>query len=439
VIASTRNRWGIVLAGIVVILGLLVGTVAGYWQHVNHVPPYSPTLPPMPEPNGWDHAVSAVRQLSSRQAARVPGPPPGDGRGQILGNPPPVPPRWPEGTPEELRKHLSSRRPVLEEVRAAFRLEWRARPNLRITDRYPWLGEFRECARCFAAESNLARSRGDDETAFDRGLDAMELGSKVVGGADTLTWLTGVGCHTQGLAQAEQLVATLPGHAIPGALNRVRHIRQTWPELSEMIETERVTRLAQAADGFRREQQQPLRERFDPSNYLHASLWELLSLALAPRRNILSEMDRYYQRQFIESRNPVRHRTSVPMPDHLWAKLLIADLNDPWRYERMKTDLALLEVALAVRIHYVYNGYHPRRLADIDRRWLPQTPLDLWDQPVQYQSKGERPVIYSLGADGEDNGGQAVNPDQSGHPYEPRTSTRGDVVFGKLSRRSRQR
>jgi hypothetical protein len=105
----------------------------------------------------------------------------------------------------------------------------------------------------------------------------------------------------------------------------------------------------------------------------------------------------------------------------------------------MKTDLALLEVALAVRMHYVYNGYHPRRLADIDRRWLPHPPVDLWDQPVQYRLNGERPVIYSLGMNGKDDGGQDVNPDQTTHQYESGTSIPGDVVFGRLSRRSKQR
>ena len=89
--------------------------------------------------------------------------------------------------------------------------------------------------------------------------------------------------------------------------------------------------------------------------------------------------------------------------------------------------LALLEVALAVRMHYLEHGRYPARLAEVSRRWLPEVPRDLWDQPIAYHLKNGRPVIYSLGPDGKDDGGQPAD------PIDLTPATRGDLVFGHLS------
>lgn len=63
----------------------------------------------------------------------------------------------------------------------------------------------------------------------------------------------------------------------------------------------------------------------------------------------------------------------------------------------------------------------------MDRAWLPGVPNDAWDQPVRYRLAQGRPVVYSIGPDGLDEKGLAVEP--SGLVG----GDAGDVVFGKLS------
>src|SRR5207245_1249906 len=99
------------------------------------------------------------------------------------------------------------------------------------------------------------------------------------------------------------------------------------------------------------------------------------------------------------------------------------------RWEREGTHLALLEVALAVRMYYLEHGRYPGRVSEISKKWLPAVPIDLWDQPIAYRLKDGQPIIYSLGPDGKDDGGRPAD------PIGLTPGSRGDLVFGKMSHR----
>lgn len=156
-----------------------------------------------------------------------------------------------------------------------------------------------------------------------------------------------------------------------------------------------------------------------------------LSLAWTPRRSALANIDRYCQEMILESRKPVRQFVVPAIPDDSWSQLVVPFLNylpdDAWRWRKIETELTLLEVALAVRMHRLTHGRYPAHLADISPRWLPSVSRDLWDQPVAYRLRNGRPVIYSLGPDGVDDGGRAIN------PTDLRPRDRGDLVFGRIS------
>jgi hypothetical protein len=399
------------ILAIVVMLGLIA---AGYWRYVNDLPPFTPPAVRMPVPNGYTQAEQLIAKLSQTQR-------------------PQEPPTWPSGTPPELEAQLTPIRPCLDAMRATLRLEWRG--PLRQSDAYVMPG-FQECTRCFVAEGNLARHQGDYATAMQRYLDGMELGGKVSDGGGADVWLVGTACHVIGFAGAERLVLSLPVRAVPAALQRVRQIREGWPRLADMLENERVLTLGQSTASIQRLQRQPLPVQILSFFNEHTTAWKATQLALTPRRLPLSNIDRYYRECIANSKKPVRHRTMVPAPRDPWwpsATSLLTDLwwSDSWRWEnRLNTQLTLLAVALAVRQHYLERGAYPKQLRDINRKWLPAIPADCWGQPVAYRLKNGRPLIYSLGPDGKNDGGQAAD------PLGLTPQARGDLVFGQLSRRT---
>ena len=412
----SRHRWAIILTVVVAALGIVIGSTLGYWRYASYIPPFQAQVPPMPERNGYFVATKALSRLS--QVHR-----------------PPVPKRWPSGTPDELRAQLRPLEPIMAQVRAALPLEWRAPPVISVHGYDPILSgtyaKFRECTRCFAAESILRSSEGDFAGAMRASLDAMELGSKIPWGGGLIARLTGRACHAIGFSMAERIALRVPANMIPAALERVRHIRDGWPPISETLQNDRVTTLSMDTDALREIERQPFYEKLKTFRTDDSTFWGAARLLITPGGALLGDADGFYVREIAESKKPFRQRVAIPIPGDAWSRATLMSITPELmvKWEGQKTHLALLEVALAVRIYALEHGRYPTRLSDVSKKWLPAIPVDLWDQPVVYRLKNGQPVIYSLGPDGMDDGGKPAD------PIGLTPSSRGDLVFGKLSHR----
>ena len=74
-------------------------------------------------------------------------------------------------------------------------------------------------------------------------------------------------------------------------------------------------------------------------------------------------------------------------------------------------------VALAIRLYEIDNGRRPAKLADLVPKYLPAVPDDPFDnpgQPLRYLPNAQRPILYSIGGNGQDQGGVwAEDPDET--------------------------
>jgi hypothetical protein len=394
------------------VLGLvatLAVSMVGGWSYVHSVPPFHPKLAPPPDPNGYTRAAAIVVQMHrSYRQPKVDG--------------------WPYTAPEPLAAQLRPVRASLDAVRGTFRLEWQTPSDMMnpvpTAYRSDVSSGMYDCARWFVAESVLAHCRGHADSALQRSLDAIELGCHSWKGGGLSEWVTADECATMGFAQAERVAPHLPASAILNALDRLRSLRNRWPPLSDMLETARMNTLAFMTSVLRSDE--------DWGFILTGpklTQWQRFRLAWTPRRSLLANIDRYYQQLIAESKKPVRTQIVPPVPTDPWS-LAIGNLvspNNSWGWRGTETELALLEVALAVRMHFLTHDRYPSRLEEISTRWLPAVPRDLWDQPIAYRLRNGQPVVYSLGPDGRDDGGRAIDPTRL------TPNARGDLVFGKLS------
>lgn len=388
----------------------------GYWQYVTAVPAYRPKLPPPPRPNGYDLAVAAVRQGKARDL-------------------PPMPERRVGDTLARLRSEIAPWRDVLDRVRKTLPLEWQAPIALSLHpaegDPYRGLADLRACARAFAAEACLARLDENPSLALDRGLDAIELGSRASRGGGSITYLSANAMHANGVRQAEQDALNAAADAVPMALERVRRTRRNRLPLHLMWGNERITTLAVVVETMNGLRQASLREQFLSFGFLQTqpSVVETARVMLRPRRRTIAAVDQFFRQRIAEARKPFPRRRPVPVPADPWCEAILGAYREEslGRYESPLNGLALLDAALAVRMHRLTRGRWPERLAEIDRRWLPAIPRDQWDRPVVYRLRDGRPVLYSLGLNGTDEGGRAVHPTRFG------AASHGDLVFGRLT------
>ena len=81
-----------------------------------------------------------------------------------------------------------------------------------------------------------------------------------------------------------------------------------------------------------------------------------------------------------------------------------------------RTRLMVLKSVLAIERYRLSNsGATPSRLDDLVSHYLPVVPTDLFhEQPLKYEKRGTGYIVYSIGADGKDNGGK-----EPAQPSEP--------------------
>jgi hypothetical protein len=390
---DSHGRWGLFLTGLISVCGVLVLGLWGYDRWANDVPPFRPSAVTVPSPNGYDQAAALTARLPPEPGARLR--------------------RWPDGPSSQLRAVLRPVLPTLDAIHRTFRLRWQAPLPLGMLAprrKRVWL---RPCGRYLAAASTLAARDGDVGAAMERSLDIIELAGRTARGGPILTELEAVAVNSLGLTAAEPLVPALPARAIPGALERVRRIQRAWPSWPEVLEAERISTLAEQTWIFQQVFRHPT-----PLHTLHfvgemmqsavdsppSDIHRDLLIWLEPKRYALRSMDDYLRQAIAESKKPIRQRRDVSMPSDLLSQMAVSPYTWQERQSRLlsqvQSDLALLEVALAVRMHRVERGRPPARLAEISPRWLPAVPLQPGGQPIAYELREGQPVISYSESDG---------------------------------------
>ena len=75
-------------------------------------------------------------------------------------------------------------------------------------------------------------------------------------------------------------------------------------------------------------------------------------------------------------------------------------------------------IGLALELYHREHGKWPESLGELSPKYLPTLPADpITGKPLHYKIVGDRPIVYSVGVDGDDDGGRlAKNKDGELHP-----------------------
>jgi hypothetical protein len=101
--------------------------------------------------------------------------------------------------------------------------------------------------------------------------------------------------------------------------------------------------------------------------------------------------------------------------------------------ERARGRVEGVMIGLALELYHRENGHWPASLEELSPRWLPAVPVDrINGGPLGYRIVDNRPVVYSLGNDTDDDGGRRPASSKR-HEYDPRgpnpTAEDGDWVI----------
>ena len=226
--------------------------------------------------------------------------------------------------------------------------------------------EFRSVARALVAEATLATAEGRHADAMNSNVDILRLAPAVANGGIGIDDLVGDAIASVGMAR---LVSQLPQLGAPELKS-----------LAEVLDT--------------------LREAREPIESIEQRdlLWDRLSYSWIGRYWAWSD--------------------DVAFGDAANASAF-ADAR-----RRCDALCSLIMTEAAVRRYVIENGSPPESLAALVPEYLPTVPVDPYgDAPLRYRRTEGGYLLYSIGANGVDDGGQHVNFSDA------TTNKKGDLFF----------
>ena len=398
------------------LLLLLLGTF-GYLGWANALPPLETSSDrSLPVPNGYDACVAATMKLRALPGSKA------------LESP------W-RADVNEVRKALKPRQQVLEEIRQAVRLPYSTPSSDDPGQPFPYLAGYREAAREFSCEAQVAYADGRRGEAARWALDAVELGAHTGKGGTLIHSLVGVACAHIGVAAAERCVEGLTAEEAHAAGARLDRIIADLPPPGDVADAERRYGLLYLREVFAGRQTLPSSAAAmggTPSPFDRVK--ERFLLGVYPKVWGYHKLDSYYRQLATELQKPSPQRTFPQPPnDPVLGEFAISGETWGFTRTRLETTLHLLRLELALEEYRSRHGRYPERLALLTPAVLAKEPLDgFTEQPFKYRRKASGYLLYSVGPDRKDDGGTSIAFRQGFS-----ASTPGDLVAGSLTSASK--
>ena len=341
-------------------------------------------------------------------------------------------------TLEEKQQLLDDNRLALTILREGLKYPYMDVYERRFDTMFPYYADFRQMARLLSLEASVKAEQGDWNGAMQSSLDAMQMGVDIGHGGPVIARLVGIACEAIGQQGAWKAVEHLDAPQVKAAIARLQVIRAAHAPFVDTLQEEKLS----MQEGLRDQMQKPdWRANFgrisgndEPRSFQLATLGWSNRIIL---KDIAAGMDENIRRSrlpYAQSKNlPEFKEPFDPIAMILFPIFSQAQYRDIYTSE---TQSALLVTTLALHAYSLeHGGQFPSRLEQLTPAYLAQIPADpfgnsnetlryaniaaskVWDASVvaalqapPFDRSGTPPyLLYSIGPDGKDNGGQPVD------------------------------
>lgn len=340
----------------------------------------------------------------------------------------------------EKKKMLADNAPVLRLVREGVRLPYRqAKPQRSSEDVFPEYSQFRAMAYTLALDGSVKAEQGDWAGAADSYVDAVTMGFQIPAGGNLITRLVGIACQAIGRRGLWKHKEQLPGAAAKRAAKRLEKLTGTAHPLSETLTEERYFGQASLLEGFRGKRMEEAQDAGDEWKDTYQHLYRTMPVVVG-KSTMMRDYGDYMDRLIGAAKTPYARRPPPPAPpDNLrytYLRILHPVYEEVYLKEANSGEVqnTLLAVALALRAHKAERGAYPQTLNALIPVYLSKIPDDPFAASglLSYKRTTSGYVLYSVGPDGADDGGKAI--DRAGVSGKGRryvdANSRGDIVVG---------
>jgi hypothetical protein len=349
------------------------------------------------------------------------------------------------------RKLVAENAAPLKTLRGAFGYPYQAPPARSFYVLFPYYAKFRGMARLLQLDQQVKAARGDWNGAVNSGLDSMQLGAQMGRGAVLIGSLVGIACQAIGRRLTWDEVDHLNASQCRQAAQRMEAIISLQVPFADTLQEEEWMGQAGLTEMFRKKNgRQELANLIGGASEGDSSssgpnmgqfMMGLRMKMIGPRGVILN-YTRYMDalRKRAEARYGERKALPLIPDDPINQMLVPVFSNADFNVARNEVQNHLLLVTFALRAYRLEHGVYPQKLMELQQAgYLQRMPDDPFGPTgkLQYRPVGAKYVLYSVGPDGRDDGGQPItDPGRSGSGYtdyarhQVQEDSTGDIVAG---------
>ncbi len=368
--------------------------------------PVDPPRPAMPSPNAFDaYTNAALQQLDSGKIDYA------GATKHTSGN---VDDH--EYTLSERKKLIVENAPAFEEIRRGLTQQYYSPASLSSPIGMKSFSEFRRLARMMWLDAKVKGDSGDWNGAANSYLDSIQFGVQVPRGGNVITSLVGIAIQSGGRKGLKQVISNLSAVEAKAAVSRLEAILSTQTPFLETLREE--------SRGMKTETTKSI-----PNVPLLKPLY--LGYYSNGMKMILAEAQKPYSQRSLD---PKAEKSNI-----FYAMVADTWLKTGFVYEQNNVNLSFLSLTPGLHAYKKEHGNFPKSLEDLVPGYLNKLPDDPFALKggFQYRLNGDQYLLYSLGPDGRDDGGKAIdvpnNPNAKKNKnarYFPDEKSVGDIVAG---------
>jgi len=284
-------------------------------------------------------------------------------------------------------------------------------------------------------ENEVHVERGQRKQAAESGLKLIKLGHELSRGATLTDTISGAQRKRTGNRIVWKQLPSLNATETQEIFNQMEKLFESRVKASEIWQEEKYFGQARSLEIM---QMEGWRTANWTGKKLQRRLYWLYRLHTSSKRSQFDSYTRYLDAWIAYSKKPYLNDSPKPaQPNDLFSHLHGAFYSRiPWHYARDESGGALLLTALALRLYHHEHKRYPQTLNELSPRYLKQIPVDPFGDgsPLRYKINGDKYLLYSIGPDGKDDGGRAI--EDAKYPKERRARyaamwySKGDFVAG---------
>jgi hypothetical protein len=281
-------------------------------------------------------------------------------------------------------------------------------------------GKFRELARQFHQESSVRAANGDWVGALDSRLTILEMGTAIMQGAPYLGTIIATAINAVGLKDIDKIAAHLDAASSREALKRLVALEASRPSFVEVAKAEKKMSLVLFARSMKDMATHPANDEWrkklaTPEGRARAKVTEAeaVELLATTPETMMADLTKGFDAVIERHRLPYPEAKKSILPPAKQAFTIFPShlQGNPERfvYERSVVNQRLFAAALKLHIIKAETGTYPEKF---------EAPLDPFGNGTNlvYRRAGDKYLLYSVGPDGVDDGGDglqavAINPE----------------------------